>query len=326
LAQAILAQAIWARAAQQAVPGSQRSFAMGCNGSTQRAAVDPAEVKVQQPEEVKTEPQPAAKPALKVGDKVRVSLEGGYEAEVLKYTTTDVLVKTHEGKEKWVDTEDVQLFASSPPLLTEVKVGTEVTTALGTSGAVVKRTTTEVCLRAPDGQESWVGIEDVTMLEVSILGAVGLHNKDWIGKSDPYCICQIEGKPCTKVQTETMTDRLDPVWGFEAGIVSYAKGDSLKFEVFDQDKFKKDDFLGQAVLRSEDFHSGGFYGDLQLLSQEGKPGMGTLLVKVVVKQAAADGPPAPARAPPRPAPGEEEVPVRTSEVTEEAVPRKSWCC
>jgi len=314
LAQAILAQAIWARAAQQAVPGSQRSFAMGCNGSTQRAAVDPAEVKVQQPEEAKAEPRPAAKPALTVGDKVRVSSEGGYEAEVLKHTTTDVLVKTQDGQEKWVDTEDIQLFASTPPLVTEVKVGAEVTTAVGVSGVVLKRTTTEVCLRLPDGKESWVGIEDVTVLEVSILGALGLHNKDWIGKSDPYCICQIVEKPHTKIQTETVTDRLDPVWGFEAGIVSYAKGDALRFEVFDQDKLKKDDFLGQAVLKSEDFHSGGFYGDVQLLSEEGKPGMGTLLVKVAVKQAAPE--PEQQREP------EEQEP----EVSERANAKTSWCC
>jgi len=303
--------------AQRAVAGRPQSQAMGCTSSTQAAV--PAEVITQAPEEPKwREPEKPKRTVLRVGDTVYVSAEGGgYEAEMLKLNTTDVLVKRQDGTEGWVDIEDITRLSSPPPLLTEVKVGVEVTTALGVSGTVTSRTTTEVCLRSAGGKDTCVPIEDVTVLEVSILGALDLHNKDWIGKSDPYCACQLDGKPGTRVQTKTVTDRLDPTWNHEVGMLSYVKGDALRFEVFDQDQLKKDDFLGQCTLESERFHPSGFYGELQLLDSDGKPGMGTLKVKVVPRQLAAE--PEPEKAGPEPEKTEPEV----QEVPDS---KKSYCC
>merc|ERR1712048_1315554 len=98
----------------------------------------------------------------------------------------------------------------------------------------------------------------------------GLRNADWgLGvqandKSDPYCICEIKGKPRSKFKTKTIEDSCDPVWNHEASIFEYAEGDTITFSVWDKDTVKWDDKLGNATLSSAQFHSGGFNGELQL--------------------------------------------------------------
>jgi len=104
-------------------------------------------------------------------------------------------------------------------------------------------------------------------LSFHILGASGLKNMDWgpTGKSDPYCMCQLKGKPeGGKIQTEVCKNTLEPVWNMEAKFEQFVPGDTLVFEVYDQDFGKQDDFLGKVELHSDQFYPQGFSGNLPL--------------------------------------------------------------
>jgi len=105
-------------------------------------------------------------------------------------------------------------------------------------------------------------------LRISILGASGLRNADWApgtGVSDPYCTCEIRGKPhAAKIETHVVKNNLDPTWDYEAELPEFAAGDCLVFKVCDQDFGKSDDFLGTLSLMSEQFYPHGFDGALPL--------------------------------------------------------------
>lgn len=83
-------------------------------------------------------------------------------------------------------------------------------------------------------------------------------------------------------QTERVDATVDPVWDFACQVTDYQLGDSLKFTIWDKDWVQPDDCLGTVTLASEDFHPGGFEGELPLVhaSSSAKP---TLRIKVIVE-------------------------------------------
>lgn len=102
-------------------------------------------------------------------------------------------------------------------------------------------------------------------VRVVMESARGLRKADWMGKSDPYCRCEIPGKQHTQVQTPYLESTLTPVWNFVGAVPDYEEGDSLEFSVWDRDPPpKKDDLLGRVILTSAQVVSG-FSGELQLL-------------------------------------------------------------
>mmetsp|Transcript_40635 Transcript_40635/g.80290 ORF Transcript_40635/g.80290 Transcript_40635/m.80290 type:complete len:1054 (-) Transcript_40635:43-3204(-) len=105
-------------------------------------------------------------------------------------------------------------------------------------------------------------------LMVTIVKARGLRDADWIpgtGKSDPYCCCEIPGKPLSKFQTLTVDDCLDPVWDRTDEVCGWEEGDPLDFTVWDQNIGHRPSFLGRARLESRQyFETEGFEGDLKL--------------------------------------------------------------
>ncbi|CAE8648830.1 unnamed protein product, partial [Polarella glacialis] len=104
-------------------------------------------------------------------------------------------------------------------------------------------------------------------LEITIVKARGLRDADWApfsGKSDPYCTCEVKGKPATKLQTPTINDQLDPEWNFEGPIAAVGLGDSLLFVIHDDDAGKADDLLAELLLPADKFLPSGFEGELQL--------------------------------------------------------------
>jgi len=118
-------------------------------------------------------------------------------------------------------------------------------------------------------------------LQISIVSARGLRNADWVGKSDPYCTCEVSGKPETKLETPALTDQLNPEWNHEAQISGYCVGDSVTFVVKDKDPAKPDDFLGKLVMEGSQFYPNGFEGEVPLT--EAGAGIDAFMkVKVVV--------------------------------------------
>jgi voltage-gated sodium channel len=121
-------------------------------------------------------------------------------------------------------------------------------------------------------------------LRITIVGARGLRDADWVTKSDPYCICEVLGKPDLTFRTATIKDELKPSWQHTSEISGFLSNDTLVFAVMDEDVWPKaDDFLGRGILNSEKFYPDGFDGELTLQDESGKRGRsGRLKVIIVV--------------------------------------------
>jgi len=121
-------------------------------------------------------------------------------------------------------------------------------------------------------------------VKVMIVSARHLRAADFSlrgpGKSDPYCVCQVEGRPCTKFQTPSIDKSLDPEWYHEEVIDGIAPGDALEFRVYDHDLVGSDDLLGKAILPFDSYHPEGFSGNLDL-EESGKGNMDSTLNVVV---------------------------------------------
>merc|ERR1712129_79916 len=109
----------------------------------------------------------------------------------------------------------------------------------------------------------------IERVQVSIVEAHGLPKADILSDSDPYCVCEVLGKPESTWQTAWKQNTHDPVWNETQELVSYRKHDSLEFSVYDYDErfwciSEGKDFLGKATLESDQFHPAGFDGVLQL--------------------------------------------------------------
>ena len=65
-------------------------------------------------------------------------------------------------------------------------------------------------------------------VKVTVIGARGLRNVDWVGKSDPYCICEVPGKPHVKFQTPAIDEQLNPEWHHTATVPGYCVEDPLQ--------------------------------------------------------------------------------------------------
>eukprot|EP00443_Scrippsiella_acuminata_P002557 CAMPEP_0115182242 /NCGR_PEP_ID=MMETSP0270-20121206/7843_1 /TAXON_ID=71861 /ORGANISM="Scrippsiella trochoidea, Strain CCMP3099" /LENGTH=520 /DNA_ID=CAMNT_0002595285 /DNA_START=116 /DNA_END=1678 /DNA_ORIENTATION=- len=103
-------------------------------------------------------------------------------------------------------------------------------------------------------------------LNIKIEGARGLRTDEAVGASDPYCCCEIAGKPDTKTKSHLVEDSLNPDWQFEDVIEGFALGDSLTFTVLVRDSCQDEYCLGTAVLPTEQIvkDTTGFEGELQL--------------------------------------------------------------
>jgi len=119
---------------------------------------------------------------------------------------------------------------------------------------------------AGSGIEAFLKLKIVVVhpkVRVIVNSAKGLRNADWVGKSDPYCICEVVGKEDVKFATPSVDDNLNPQWSHEAELVGYQVLDGLTFTVKDKDPVKPDDILGSVTLPYESFRNG-FDGELQL--------------------------------------------------------------
>jgi len=104
------------------------------------------------------------------------------------------------------------------------------------------------------------------VLRVCIIRAQNLRDADFSheswDKSDPYCRCEIMGKPDSVFETPVLLDKLDPEWNHEGTIGRYLfdMGGFLVFHVLDYDPKEagmqsinfQDDKLGIAILSLED--------------------------------------------------------------------------
>jgi hypothetical protein len=120
-------------------------------------------------------------------------------------------------------------------------------------------------------------------LQITVESACNLYNSDgvWAGKSDPYVIVEVPGQENMKLQTEVVSNELNPVWNFSGEIAGFMDGDVLRFTVMDKDTFPKpDDFLGRAELTAQDFYPNGFHGELSLADSKTQATLSVIIVVI----------------------------------------------
>ncbi|KAL4295591.1 hypothetical protein GQ457_12G032040 [Hibiscus cannabinus] len=94
----------------------------------------------------------------------------------------------------------------------------------------------------------------VGILEVFLVSAKGLENKDFLGNMDPYVIIQYKGQ-----ERESSVARgkgSNPKWRekftFKAEYPGSGDDYKLVLKIMDKDTFSSDDFVGQATIYVKD--------------------------------------------------------------------------
>lgn len=125
-------------------------------------------------------------------------------------------------------------------------------------------------------------------LKVRIVGARGLKGEDGLplGVSDPYCVCEVEGKKKAKVQTMAIDGINGVHWEHDGEIPNFLARDSLSCSVYEQDGLPGQNFLGKTTLKGKMILPNGFDGELPL--QQTGEDSGAYLKLVVVPMAISD--------------------------------------
>ncbi|XP_042250532.1 E3 ubiquitin-protein ligase NEDD4-like isoform X3 [Thunnus maccoyii] len=90
---------------------------------------------------------------------------------------------------------------------------------------------------------------ETRVLRVKVIAGIDLAKKDIIGASDPYVKLSLyvadENRELALVQTKTIKKTLNPKWNEEFYFRVCPQNHRLLFEVFDENRLTRDDFLGQ---------------------------------------------------------------------------------
>ncbi|XP_033978691.1 E3 ubiquitin-protein ligase NEDD4-like isoform X12 [Trematomus bernacchii] len=90
---------------------------------------------------------------------------------------------------------------------------------------------------------------ETRVLRVKVIAGMDLAKKDIIGASDPYVKLSLyvadENKELALIQTKTIKKTLNPKWNEEFYFRVCPQNHRLLFEVFDENRLTRDDFLGQ---------------------------------------------------------------------------------
>lgn len=93
--------------------------------------------------------------------------------------------------------------------------------------------------------------ENSRVLRVKVIAGFGLAKKDLLGASDPYVKLTLydpENGTLISIQTKTVKKSLNPKWNEEILLRVFPQKHRLLFEVFDEHRLTRDDFLGQVDI------------------------------------------------------------------------------
>ncbi|NXI75359.1 NEDD4 ligase, partial [Rhipidura dahli] len=93
--------------------------------------------------------------------------------------------------------------------------------------------------------------ENTRIVRVKVIAGIGLAKKDILGASDPYVKVTLYDPVngvLTSVQTKTIRKSLNPKWNEELLLRVNPQKHRLLFEVFDENRLTRDDFLGQVDI------------------------------------------------------------------------------
>jgi len=136
-------------------------------------------------------------------------------------------------------------------------------------------------------------VDFVERVRVTIISSKGLRKADITGKSDPYCIVNVLGRPESTFQTKVCPKTLEPVWNESQELVFYKHHDLIELVVRDHDEAAKvpccrcfddgDDLLGKCTLTSAQVHQeGGFAGEVPLTHAGKKHKHAVINIKIEV--------------------------------------------
>jgi len=116
---------------------------------------------------------------------------------------------------------------------------------------------------ASAGSSRWPPVGSRPIL-LTLSAAHGLPRADRSGHSDPYAVCEIPGKPKSRVKTSVIQDTEEPTWDHECIVHGWRQGDPLLFTVLDWNVVGKHTELATLEFPSEAFFPSGFEGRLSL--------------------------------------------------------------
>uniref|UniRef100_A0A8C2TZS5 E3 ubiquitin-protein ligase n=1 Tax=Coturnix japonica TaxID=93934 RepID=A0A8C2TZS5_COTJA len=93
--------------------------------------------------------------------------------------------------------------------------------------------------------------ENTRIVRVKVIAGIGLAKKDILGASDPYVKVTVYDPVngvLSSVQTKTIRKSLNPKWNEELLFRVNPQKHRLLFEVFDENRLTRDDFLGQVDI------------------------------------------------------------------------------
>jgi len=126
-------------------------------------------------------------------------------------------------------------------------------------------------------------------MRLTIKGAAGLKGEDAKarGVTDPYCVCEVQGKPKARVETMALDGFSGVHWDHDGEIVDFLAHDAITCSVYDMDALASDPdyFLGRTTLVGTKLLSQGFKGELHL-KDAGAP---SAVLKLEVMPLALDG-------------------------------------
>ncbi|XP_008242836.1 PREDICTED: synaptotagmin-5-like [Prunus mume] len=107
------------------------------------------------------------------------------------------------------------------------------------------------------GDYSYLELKPVGMLEVKLVQAKELTNKDLIGKSDPYAVVYIRPLQDRMKKSKTINNDLNPIWNehFEF-IVEDASTQHLVVKVYDDEGVQSSELIGCAHVRLSELQPG----------------------------------------------------------------------
>ncbi|KAE8735332.1 Synaptotagmin-4 [Hibiscus syriacus] len=107
------------------------------------------------------------------------------------------------------------------------------------------------------GDYSDLELKPVGILEVKLVQARDLTNKDIIGKSDPYAVLYVRPLPSKTKKSKTINNELNPIWNehYEF-IIEDATTQHLVVRIYDDEGVQASEFIGCAQVLLRDLEPG----------------------------------------------------------------------
>ncbi|XP_021277107.1 synaptotagmin-5 [Herrania umbratica] len=107
------------------------------------------------------------------------------------------------------------------------------------------------------GDYSDLELKPVGMLEVKLVQARDLTNKDIIGKSDPYAVLYVRPLPNRTKKSKTINNELNPIWNehYEF-IIEDATTQHLVVRIYDDEGFQAAELIGCAQVQLKELEPG----------------------------------------------------------------------